>query len=143
MLSLILLTAGVPRDQTVECRLVESHVRLKPFQASSNSAVGQFSFVSGDTPITKVLRHDESGLDVTVGVDLFKISENDPTRIRIAILPGSKTNDIFGSGAESSEAVSIFDKHWRALWVNRTVAKEDLLYTFTLSCGRPLKNRSR
>jgi hypothetical protein len=99
--------------------------------------------VSRDTPIIKVFRHDESGLDVSVGVEVFKgIFKNEPTRIRIAILPGSKTDQVFEAVDGASEAVSVFDNHWRFLSVNRTVAQNDLFYTFTFSCERPLRKRS-
>jgi len=108
----MLMALGSSRGQTPQCRLVESHVRLKPFQASSKSEVGQFPLVSGDTPITKVFRHDESGLDVSVGVEVFKgIFKSEPTRIRIALLPGSKTDQVFDAVDGASEAVSIFDNH--------------------------------
>ena len=138
----MLLAVGILRSQTLQCRLVESHVRLKPFQASSNSDVGQFSVAPESTPITKVFRHADSGLDVSVGVEVFKVFKNEPTRIRIAVLPGSKTDQAFDAADGTAEAVSFFDNHWRGLSVNRTVAQNDLFYTFTFDCGRKLRKRS-
>jgi hypothetical protein len=139
----MLLASAILRGQTGQCRLLESHVRLNPFQASSNSNVGQFSFVAGDTEITRVFRHDESGLDITVSVDIYKgVVKHEPTRIGIAILPGAKTGKIFDAINDTSEAVSVFDNHWRFLSVNRTVRKNDLFYTFTFSCERTPRKRS-
>gem|GEM_PF-1619006 len=127
----------------LQCRLLESHFHLKPFQASSRSDVGRFSVSPEDMPVTKVFRHDESGLDVSVGVDAFKgtIMKSDPPRIRVAISPGSNIADVFDVVNGSSEAVSVFDNHWRFLSVNRTIAHNDRFYTFTFSCERTLRKR--
>jgi hypothetical protein len=143
ILSVILVLSSVAQSQTAGCRLMESWVRHNPFHASSNELVEQFPLVLNEMPITKVFRHDESGLDVTVGVEVFKgISKGVPTRIRVALLFGSRPEQLFGADIDASEAVSVYDNHWRLLSVNRTIARGDRLYTFTFSCERPVKKRS-
>ena len=143
LLGAVLLSSGVVRAQTGGCRLIESSVRHNPFQASSNELVGQFPLMRGDLPITKVFRHDESGLDISVGVEVFKgIFKHEPTRIRVALLFGPKPEELFRADIDESEAVSIYDNHWRFLSVNRTVARNDVFYTFTFSCERTLRKRS-
>ena len=139
----VLILSSVAHGQPAGCRLTESHVRHNPFQASSNELVGQFSLVLDDMPITKVFRHNDSGLDVSVGVEVFKgIFKGEPTRIRVGLLVGSKTEQVFDAVNDASEAVSVYDNHWRFLSVNRTIARNDVFYTFTFSCERPLRKRS-
>jgi len=139
----LFLLASVARGQTQTCQLIESWVHFKPFQASSNELVGKFPLVTVDRPITKVFRHEETGLDVSVGVEVMKGSSDDapPTAIRVALVVGSKTNQVFDS-TEASEAMAVYDKHWRYLSVSRNVTRNDRLYTFTLFCERlPRKRR--
>jgi len=143
MIGIMVLASGVISAQTSSCRLIESSVRLNPFQASSNNLVGTFPVVLRDTPITKTFRHDESGLDVSVGVDVIKgILKDKPTRIRVAISFGSKPEQVFDVANQASEAESIFDNRWRFLSVSRTIARNDRFYTFTFSCGRTLRKHS-
>jgi len=105
--------------------------------------VGQFSVTPQDSPVTRVFHDDESGLDVSVGFEAFKgIPKTKSTDIRIGILAGSKTDQVFDAADGTAEAISIFDNHWRWLSVNRTVARNDLFYTFTFSCGRTSRKRS-
>lgn len=143
LLGAVLVLSSVASSQTPTCSLTESWVHHNPFQASSNELVGQFPLVLDDMPVTKVFRHNESDLDISVGVEVFKgIFKGEPTRIRVALLLGAKVERVFDAVNNASEAVSVYDNHWRFLSVNHTVARNDRLYTFTFSCGRPLRKRS-
>lgn len=143
LLVALVLLSNLTHGQTQSCQLTESWVHRNPNQASSNQLVGQFPLIVGDEPITKVFRHEETGLDVSVGVEVFKgIFKGEPTRIRVALLVGSKSEQVFDVSSDASEAMSVYDNHWRFLSVNRTVARNDRLYTFTFSCERSLRKRS-
>ena len=97
--------------------------------------------LEGDS-ITKLFRHQESGVNISVGVEQVKgIFENEPKRIRVAMSFGEKPEDVF-DGLESVEAESIYDKHWRWLAVSKNIQVANRIYTFTFGCEKQ-KRRGR
>lgn len=143
LLQMLVLLSSVAHGQAQTCHVTESWVRRAPFHASSNELVGKFPLIVGDEPIKKVFRHDETGLDISVGVEVFKgVFDGEPTRIRMVLLLGAKPEQVFDVSSEASEVMTVYDNHWRFLSVDRTVARNDRLYTFTFSCERPFRKRS-
>jgi len=144
ILAFLGFTPNLTVGQTKVCRLTESWVHRTPFQASSRELVGTFPLTVDDQPVRKLFRHEESGLDVSVAVDTFTLTgEKTPIYIRIALAFDSKPEQLFGAFSDESEAVSVYDKHWRILSVSRSIAVADRFYTFTFSCERwPSKKRS-
>lgn len=137
ILGLTLLAPGLAVGQTEVCRLTESWVHRTPFQASSNELVGTFPLILEDKPIRKLFRHEESGVDVSVGVETFTLMDKSAsTQIRIALAFGSKPEELFGAFSDESEARSVYDKHLRILSVGRSILVGDRFYTFTFSCER-------
>ena len=138
---ILVAAGGMVRAQSVQCSLTTFWVDQNPFASSSRHLVGKFPLVIEDEPIAKVLRHDDSGINVSIGIEILKgIFKGEPTRIRLAIAFLDKPKDIFEDVAHS-EAESIYDGNWRWLSVSRSVAVEKRVYTFTFGCER--KNSRR
>jgi hypothetical protein len=120
-------------------------VRHTPFSSSSRWLVGTFPFALDEQPIRKLFHHDESGLDISVGVDTMKanLDPKDPTTIlRVAFAFSSKSDDVF-EATDGVYADSVYDKHWRMVSVSKSITRDDRVYTFTFGCERlPPKKRS-
>lgn len=133
--------------QTPTCSLTTFWVRQTPFASSSRWLVGTFPLLldDDDKPIQKVFHHDESGLDISVGLDSMKagLSPKDPTIIlRVAFAFSNKPDEVF-EATDSVYADSVFDKHWKMVSVSKSVPRGNRVYTFTFGCERlPQKKRS-
>ncbi|MGH9968912.1 MAG: hypothetical protein ACREBG_14085 [Pyrinomonadaceae bacterium] len=144
---MVVTSSGSAIAQTPVCSLTTFWVRHTPFSSSSRWLVGTFPLVldDDDKPLRKMFHHDESGLDISVGVDTMKasLSPKDPTTIlRVAFAFSNKPDDVFDA-TDSVYADSIYDKRWRMVSVSKSIAREDRIYTFTFGCERlPPKKRS-
>jgi hypothetical protein len=115
LILVVLISSYSAVAQTPVCNLTTFWVRHTPFASSSRSRVGSFPLVLDDNakPIAKVFHHDESGLDISVGVDTMKanLDPKDPTTIlRIVSAFSSKPDDVF-EATDGVYADSVYDKH--------------------------------
>ncbi len=147
LLVLILVTwSGSVIAQTPVCSITTFWVRHTPFVSSSRWLVGTFPLVldDEDKPLRKIFHHDESGLDISVGVDTMKasLSSKDPTTIlRVAFTFSDKPYDVFNA-TDNVYAETIYDKRWRMVSVSKTIPRDDRIYTFTFGCERlPARKR--
>jgi hypothetical protein len=148
LLGLAVLSPSVIAAQTETCTLTQSWVHRVPFQSSSRELIGTFPFVVEDKLIedkqlAKLFRHDETGLDISVGIEIVKgMTKKEPYMIRVGLAFSARPDQLFDAFGESSQAVSVYDKHWRVLSVNRTVSRNDRVYTFAFTCERTRRKRS-
>ena len=124
------------------CRLRTFWVENNPFISSSWELVGNFPLVVGEHRQTKLLHHEESGTDISVGIELIHgLSKKEKPLIRLGLSFSGKPDDLF-SEIDSSQAESIYDKHWRFFSVRKNIEKGKRTYTFSFSCERQfLKKR--
>jgi hypothetical protein len=136
VLMLLVTARGMVQAQSVQCTLTTFWVDQSPFASSSRHLVGKFPLVIEDEPMPRVFRHDDSGINVSIGIEIFKgIFKGEPTRIRLAIAFLDKPENVFDDVAHS-EAESVYDRNWRWLSVSRIVGIEKRVYTFTFGCER-------
>jgi hypothetical protein len=136
LLMLLVVSGGMAQAQSEMCSLTTFWVDKDPFSSSSRHLVGEFPLVIAEEPIVKSLRHADSGVNVSIGVEISKgIFKGEPTRIRLAIAFLDKPEDVFDDVAHS-EAESVYDKNWRWLSVSKSVEIERRIYTFTFGCER-------
>ena len=141
LLSLLLALSAAANAQSGHCTLITYWVDRNPFASSSNNLVGQFPLTIEDEPITKLFRHEDSGIPVSVGVQVIKgTSRGIPTMIRLAIAFTEQPNNVFDD-LEGSEAESFYDRHWRGLSVSRNIRRGDRTYTFTFGCWKQVARR--
>ena len=141
LLMVLIVSAGMVHAQSELCRLTTFWVDRNPFSSSSRHLVGEFPLLIEDEPIAKLLRHADSGVNVSIGIAISKgIFKGEPTRIRLALGFLDRPEDVFDDVAHS-EAESVYDRNWRWLSVSKSVEVEKRIYTFALGCER--KNAKR
>jgi hypothetical protein len=132
----VIWSGGTVQAQSGVCRLTTFWVDRDPFSSSSRHLVGEFPLVLEDEPILKLMRHADSGVNVSIGIKFYKgIFKGEPTRIRLAIGFQDKPEDIFDD-LDRSEGESVYDKNWRWLSVSKSLEIEKRVYTFTIGCER-------
>jgi hypothetical protein len=139
---LLVVSGGMVQAQSEMCSLTTFWVDKAPFSSSSRHLVGEFPLIIDEEPIVKLLRHADSGINVSIGVDVFKgIFKGEPSRIGLAIAFRDKSEAVFDD-VEHSEAESVYDKNWRWLSVSKSVQVEKRIYTFTFGCERKTAKKS-
>ena len=100
--------------------------------------VEKFPLVIAGRPVTKLLHHEESGTDISVGVELNSfLDKKQSPFIRLGLSFSAKPDNVFEE-INSSTAQSAYDKHWRFLSVSKNLEKQKRIYTFSFSCERQL-----
>ncbi len=131
---------GLIQAQTETCRLTVSSVQRNPFQASSRELIGEFPMTLEDDKLSKEFRHEESGVQISLGVEIVPLVGKTKA-IRLGISFQSDGSDVF-EALDGVESKTFYDKNWRALSVSKSIEKPNLIYTFAFSCERP-KNKKR
>jgi len=135
-LSVFLCLGGSVHAQSEVCRLATFWVEKNPFISSSRELVGEFPLAFEDRAITKSIHHEESGIDVSVGVELVQgLGRREAKMIRLALAFTGKPEDVFDE-TEAAEAKAIYDKNWHFLSVTKSIEREKRIYTFSFSCER-------
>ena len=132
--------------QTEVCSLTTyfRDLESKEQVSSSRFLVGSFPLQLADDELTKFFHHQESGINISVGIQMIRsiFSEKEPKRMRLAISFTGKPDDVYdlleGAGAES-----IYDKHWKWLSVSNNIKVGGRIYTFTFGCERKNQKRGR
>jgi len=107
--------------------------------SSSRHRVGEFLFKIEEGSATKRIRHEETGVNVSVGVEYDKsFFEGEPKTIRLAIAFAGKPEDVFDEVGRA-EAETIYDRHWRWLSVSKDIEVGSRVYTYSMGCGRIYK----
>lgn len=142
-LAMLLSANNLAQAQTEGCS-VSTHFRdLDSGTFSSRLLVGKFLLQSDDNERTEFFRHEESDVNIAVGVQLItSVFKDKPKMIRVAISFTGKPGEAFEM-IEGAQAESIFDRHWRWLSVSDKIRARNRIYTFTFSCGREIKKRGR
>jgi hypothetical protein len=124
--------------QSDVCRLRTFWIEKDPFVSSSWELVEAFPLVIGDRPLTKLLHHEESGTDISVGVELnYSLDKKQNPLIRLGLSFSSKPDNVFEE-TNGSAAESVYGKHWRFLSLTKSLEKEKRTYTFSFSCERQI-----
>jgi hypothetical protein len=136
LLIALTVSSRMVQAQSEVCSVTTFWVDKNPFSSSSRHLVGEFPLEVEDEPVVKLLRHADSGVNVSTGIEISKgIFKGEPTRIRLAIGFLDKPENVFDDLAHS-EAESIYDGNWRWLSVSQSVEIEKRIYTFTFGCER-------
>jgi hypothetical protein len=141
LLFLALGVIGLVQAQTEMCRLTVSSIQRNPFQASSRELVGEFPLTFENDKLARELRHEESRVQISMGVEIFEGMSK--TRvIRLGISFQREGNDSVFEALDGVEAQTFYDKNWRALSVSKNIEKTNRIYTFQFSCEKtPHKKR--
>lgn len=143
LIFLLLLWGGSAQAQTEVCGVTTYYRDSEAKSSPSRFSVGTFPLKLEESATTKLFTHQESGVNISVGVEQVRgIFENEPRRIRIAIAFTGQPADVFDE-IERAEAESIYDKGWRWLSVSRNTRVANRIYTFTFGCERIKKVRGR
>lgn len=96
----------------------------------------------GDKPVTKMMHHEESGTNISVGVELnYFLDKKQNPLIQLGLSFSDEPDHVFEE-TNGSTAESVYDKHWRFLSVTRSIEKEKRTYTFNFACeSKILKKR--
>jgi hypothetical protein len=133
---ILLTTTSITNAQTEVCSIRTYFRDLDAKISSSWFLVGEFPLSLEDDSINKLFHHQESSIDISVGVERIKsIFEKDPRRISVAIAFVRKPEDVFNE-TDNSEAETIYDKNWRWIAVSKNIKVENRIYTFQFSCER-------
>jgi hypothetical protein len=141
LLFLALGVIGLVQAQTEMCRLTVSSIQRNPFQASSRELVGEFPLTFENDKLARELRHEESRVQISMGVEIFEGMSK--TRvIRLGISFQREGNDSVFEALDGVEAQTFYDKNWRVLSVSKNIEKTNRIYTFQFSCEKtPHKKR--
>ena len=90
--------------------------------------------------MTKLLHHEESGTDISVGVELKYFDKKQNPLIRLGLSFSGKPDNVFEE-TNGSAAESVYDKHWRFLSLTKSLEKEKRTYTFSFSCERQISKK--
>lgn len=143
LLLLLLVSSGRAHAQSGECGVTTYFFDSEAESSSSRFLVGSFPLKLEEDAITKLFTHQESGVNISVGVEQVRgIIENAPRRIRIAISFTGKPEDVFDE-IERAEAETFYDKNWRGLSVSKNIRVANRTYTFSFACERVKKGRGR
>lgn len=143
LLIVLLLTITSSIHAQTEICGVRTYFRDLDAKASSSwFLVGEFPLSFDDDSVIKSFNHQESGLNISVGVEQVKSIFEKPRRISVAISFVGKPEDVFYE-TDNSEAETIYDKNWRWIAVNKSIKVENRLYTFQFSCERKNKRNGR
>ncbi|MGB7208885.1 MAG: hypothetical protein WBD27_09525 [Pyrinomonadaceae bacterium] len=139
---LILLQGNFVNAQSETCKVRTYFLELESKSSSSWFLVGEFPLELEDDAITKSFRHQESGVDVSVGVEQVKsIFKNESKSLRIALSFAGKPENVFDA-LDRAEAETLYDKNWKLISVTKNIQIANRIYTFTFGCAR-MKNRQR
>jgi len=147
LLAFLLTASNLAYGQTASCKVTTYFRDFESGNSSSNFLVGKFLLQLDDDDdttdeITKVLRHEESGVNVSAGVQISSAFQNKSKSIKVALSFNGKAEDTFEL-LDGSQAETIYDKHWKWLSVSDDIKVGNRIYTFTFSCERENKKRSR
>ena len=125
---------GLVQAQTEMCRLTVSSIQRNPFQSSSRELIGEFPLTFNDGKLAKDLRHEESGVQISMGVEIVERT-NKTKMIRLGISFQPDAGDVF-EALDGVESKTFYDKNWRALTVSKSIENPNRVYTFEFSCAR-------
>jgi len=137
LLCLLIFVEPSSHAQSGMCSLRTFWIEKDPFVSSSWELVGRFRLVIGDRPVTKLMHHEESGTDISVGVELKHFDKKQNPFIRLGLSFSGKPDNVFEE-TNGSAAESVYDKHWRFLSLTKSLEKEKRTYTFSFSCERKI-----
>ncbi|HLM61485.1 MAG TPA: hypothetical protein VK308_11835 [Pyrinomonadaceae bacterium] len=145
LLLLFLVASNSAFAQTVSCKVITYFREIESGNSSSNFLVGNFLLQpdnDDDTTddITKFFRHEDSNVNISVGVQISSTYPNKSKGIKVVLSFTGKPNDTFDL-IDGSQAETIFDRHWKLLSVSNDIKVENRIYTFTLNCERENKKR--
>jgi hypothetical protein len=142
LLSFLISLPASTRAQSQVCKLRTFWVERDPFISSSWELVGTFPLTAtGEHPLRKLLHHEESGMDISVGVELNRyLDKKEPRLIRLGLRFSGKPDKVFDE-KDATEAESVYDKHWRLLSVSKNIEKGKRTYTFSFSCERQIAKK--
>lgn len=136
LLCLLISVHASTRAQSGVCSLRTFWVEKNPFISSSWELVGTFPLNVKENPSTKLLRHEESGTNVSVGLELIEgLGTKGPPRIRLGISFSDNNKNVFDE-LDVANAESVYDRHWRFLSVSKSVEIQKRTYTFNFGCQR-------
>jgi hypothetical protein len=146
LLFTVLFTASrLAHAQNEVCR-VTTFVRdfdSKEQVTGSTFVVGEFRLRPEEESLTRFFHHQESGADISVGVERVKSeSKGMPGKIRLAMSFDGKPDDVFDL-IDNAEAESIYDKSWRLLAVSDNLRVGNRIYRFTFGCERKPERHNR
>ena len=131
---------GLVHAQTEMCRLTVSAVQRNPFQASSRELVGEFPLTFENDKLAKNLRHEESGVEISMGVEVIEGMSKTKV-IRLGISFQREGDDSVFESLDGVEAQTFYDKNWRALSVSKNIEKNNRTYTFEFSCEKATRKK--
>jgi hypothetical protein len=144
LIALLFTSSSFAHAQNEVCGVTTYFVDLDAKASSSRFLVGKFDLQldEDNDDVTKFFHHEESGVDVAVGVWVFgRSSKGGPKTIRVVLSFTGKPDDNLDS-LEGTEAESIYDKRWRWLSVSNNIKVRNRIYTFTFGCERKNKKRA-
>ena len=137
LLCFLLTVCNSAHSQRAACRLMTNWVRKAPFQSSSNFLLGTFELTGKSSHAFRLFRHEESGANVSVGVDIVENSfDKEPAIIDLAIAFTGNPEGVFQE-EENANASTIYDKHWKMLSVSKSITKGERNYQYILTCEKP------
>lgn len=140
---LVLTMSSLVYARTEGCGVTTYFREIDSGNSSSRFLVGKFPLNPDEGEVTKFFRHEESGVNVSVGVQIFTSAFKDkPKMIRVAMSFSGKSGDTFEM-IDGAQAESIYDRHWKWLSVSDNIKVANRIYTFTVSCGREVKRPGR
>ncbi len=146
-LAFLLAANNFAYGQIASCKVTTYFREIESGNSSGNFLVGNFLLQPDndeDTTdeTTKFLHHEESDVNVSVGVQISSAYPNKSKGIKAALSFTGKSDDTFEL-IDGSQAETIYDKHWKLLSVSDDIRVGNRIYTFTLSCERENKRRGR
>jgi hypothetical protein len=108
---LLFAACNLANAQAEVCSLTTYFRDLKSTEevSSSRFLVGSFPLQLENDEVTKFFHHQESGANISVGVQLIRslFSKHEPKRIRVAISLTGKSDDVYDllDGAEASQSM--------------------------------------
>jgi hypothetical protein len=146
LLFVLLLTASsLVHAQSEVCRVTTflRDLGSKEEVTGSTFVVGEFRLQPGEESMTKFFHHQESGANISVGVERVKgESKKDQGTIRLALSFDGKSEDVFDL-IDNAEAETIYDKNWMSLAVSDNFMVGSRIYRFTFGCVRDSERRNR
>ena len=145
LLVLLFASSSFAQAQNEVCGVTTYFVDLEAKASSSRFLLGKFDLQLDEEnyEVTKFYSHEESGVKVSVGVQIFPSAFKDkPKTIKVALSFKGKPDDTF-EFLDGSQAETIYDKNWKWLSVSDDIKVGNRIYTFTFGCEKENKKRGR